>query len=162
MFMMSEAKYKGVLIELMSYLNNETYPREHEFSRDELSTLTSADLMRWMNKKVYDVEDPSHDERPKARAGTIGFWKKAISFFKPNRLMQWNELSNVGNPTKSSEINDLIKRVTRKEARKQGAASHRRRTMNTEEYNAIIRTLKESNNPTEKYGIPALMSYLRI
>ena len=31
--------------------------------------------------------------------------------------------------------------------------------MNTEEFNAIIRTLKESNNPTEKYGIPALMSY---
>ena len=88
---MSEAKYKGVLIELMSYLNNETYPREHQFSRDELSALTPADLMRWMNKKVYDVEDPSLDERLKARAGTIGFWKKAISFFMPNRLMQWNE-----------------------------------------------------------------------
>ena len=103
-FNMSEAKYKGVLIELMSHLNNVTYTREHQFSRDELSTLTPSDLMSWMNKKVYGVEDPPLDARPTVRAGTIGFWKKSLSYFMPNRLMQWNELSNVGNPTKSSEI----------------------------------------------------------
>ena len=39
----------------------------------------------------------------------------------PNRLLQWNEISNVGNPTKSAEVNDLVKRVTKKEARKEGA-----------------------------------------
>ena len=38
----------------------------------------------------------------------------------PNRLSQWNEISNVGNPTKSAEVNDLDKRVTKKEARKEG------------------------------------------
>ena len=70
---MSEAKYKGVLIELMSHLNNVTYTREHQFSRDELSTLIPSDLMSWMNKKVYGVEDPPLDARPTVRAGTIGF-----------------------------------------------------------------------------------------
>ena len=118
---MSEAKYKGVLIELMSYLHNTTYPRGHQFCRDDLSHLTPSDLMRWMNKKVYGVEEPLLDARPAVRAGTIGFWKKAISYFMPNRLLQWNEISNVGNPTKSAEVNDLVKRVTKKEARKEGA-----------------------------------------
>ena len=64
----------------MSHLHNTTYPHGHCFSHEDLSNLTTSDLMRWMNKKVYDVEDPSLDERPKARAGTIGFWKKPISF----------------------------------------------------------------------------------
>ena len=158
-FKMSEAKYKGVLIELMSHLNNVTYTREHQFSRDELSTLTPSDLMSWMNKKVYGVEDPPLDARPTVRAGTIGFWKKSLSYFMPNRLMQWNEISNVGNLTKSAEVNDLIKRVTKKEARKEGAASHRRRPMKIEEYNSILEILKESRQSTEKYGIPALMNY---
>ena len=70
---MSEAKYKGVLIELMSFLLNTTYPRGHQFCRDGLSNLTPSDLTRWMNKNVYGVEEPSLDARPLVRAGTIGF-----------------------------------------------------------------------------------------
>ena len=156
---MSKAKYKGVLIELMSYLHNTTYPRGHQFCCDDLSKLTPSDLMRWMNKKVYGVEEPLLDARPEVRAGTIGFWKKAILYFMPNRLLQWNEISNVGNPTKSAEVNDLVKRVTKKEARKEGAESKKRRPMNNEEYHSIIQILKSSKDATEKYGIPALMNY---
>ena len=72
---MSEAKYKGVLIESMSYLHNTTYPCGHQFCYDDLSHLTPSDLIRWVNKKVYDVEEPSLDARPAVRAGAIGFWK---------------------------------------------------------------------------------------
>ena len=39
----------------------------------------------------------------------------------PNRILQRNEISNIGNLTKSGEVNDLVKRVTKKEARKEGA-----------------------------------------
>ena len=39
----------------------------------------------------------------------------------PNRLSQLNGINNIGNPTKSAEVNDLVKRVTTKEARKEGA-----------------------------------------
>jgi hypothetical protein len=41
----------------------------------------------------------------------------------PNGLVSWNKLNNVGNPTKSIEINDLIKAVKKTEVRKQGKAS---------------------------------------
>ena len=83
---MFEAKYKGVLIELMSYLHNTTYPRGHQFCCDDLSNLTPSDLIRWINKKVNDVEEPLLDARQTVRAGTIGFWKKVISYFMLNRL----------------------------------------------------------------------------
>ena len=75
---MSKAKYKVVLIELMSYLYNTTYPHGHQLCRDDLSHLTPSDLMKWINKKVYVVEEPFLDAIPTIRAGTIGFWKKAI------------------------------------------------------------------------------------
>ena len=51
--------YNGVLKEFMPYLNNVTYSQDHQFSRDELSELVPADLMRCMNKKVYGLESPS-------------------------------------------------------------------------------------------------------
>ena len=81
---MSEAKYYGVLIRLISYLNNTTYQRGHQFCRDDLSNLTPSDLIRWMNKNVHGVEDSSLDARPAVRAGTIGFWEKRISYFMLN------------------------------------------------------------------------------
>jgi hypothetical protein len=49
--------------------------------------------------------------------------KKRFLFFHPNRLMDWSSGRNEGNPTRSIEINNLIKRVKKKEVRKQGVAS---------------------------------------
>ena len=47
----------------------------------------------------------------------------------PNRLMAWNKLNSVGNPTRCKELNDLIRYVRKKEARRQGAVSHTRRSV---------------------------------
>ena len=51
----------------------------------------------------------------------LEFWKKAILFFMPNCLIPWNSTSQEGNPTKSIEVNDLI-RCVKKEVCKQGFA----------------------------------------
>ena len=42
----------------------------------------------------------------------------------PNKLVHWNELVDPpsGNPTKSVQVNEIIKRVKKKEVRKQGEA----------------------------------------
>ena len=37
--------------------------------------------------------------------------------------MKWDAMLNVGNPTKSIEVNDVIQKVMKKEVRKQGKAS---------------------------------------
>jgi wyosine [tRNA(Phe)-imidazoG37] synthetase (radical SAM superfamily) len=49
------------------------------------------------------------------------FWKKTISFFIPNWLMPWYAISGQGNPTRSNEVNELIKKLKkRKFKRKRG------------------------------------------
>ena len=70
--------------------------------------------MRWFN--VQEVR--TDDAKPIARSNNVEFWKKALSFFMTNGLMAWNEISMVGNPTRSAELNDLIKYVKKKEVRK--------------------------------------------
>jgi hypothetical protein len=39
----------------------------------------------------------------------------------PNKLMPWNAFSGVENPKNSVEVNELIKKVKKKEVRHQGA-----------------------------------------
>ena len=64
--------------------------------------------MRWFNHKIYGEEDPEDDVKPTTRSSSIEFWKKALSYFMTNKLMAWNDISNVGNPTRSTELNELI------------------------------------------------------
>jgi hypothetical protein len=74
--------------------------------------------------KAHGTPEPGPDDNPtEARSSSLEFWKKAISSFMLNRLMAWNVLNDVGNPTKSIEVNDLIKAIKKKEVRKQGKAS---------------------------------------
>jgi hypothetical protein len=120
----------------MAYLHKvDAYEKDHVFSQEELAALTPNDIKRWMCVKAYGTPEPGMDANPtECRSTSIAFWKKAISSFMPNRLMQWNALSNVGNPTKSSEVNDLIKAVKEKEVRK---ASSGRRPLQHDEFQAV-------------------------
>ena len=47
----------------------------------------------------------------------------------PNWLMPWNAVSGQGNPTRSIEVNTLIKKVKKKEVRKEGVSSKARRAV---------------------------------
>jgi hypothetical protein len=88
-----------------------------------------------MNLKAFGVSDPPNDANPTfARSNSLAFWKKAISFLMPNRLIPWYTGRNEGNPTRSIEINNLIMRVKKKEVQKQGAASQSRRAIAEDEY----------------------------
>jgi hypothetical protein len=53
--------------------------------------------------------------RLQPRSNSLAIWKKAISFFMPNCLIPWYSGRNEGNPTRSIETNNLIKRVKKKE-----------------------------------------------
>ena len=43
--------------------------------------------------------------------------------------MAWNAISGVGNPTRSIEVNEVIKKVKKKEVRHEGAPSMTKREM---------------------------------
>lgn len=145
----------------MSFLDDCEYDNDHQFTQERLGEIKADDVMMWFNKIVFGTEAPErgHDMRPLLRRNTIEYYKKAISFYMPNRLMGWNELSKVGNPTKSSQLNDLIKYVKKKEARKIGAPSKARRPITSSEYREVMRILKSSDNLIQKYGVPALMNF---
>ena len=74
--------------------------------------------------------------------------------------MEWSRTREEGNPTRSIEINDMIKLVKKKEVRKQGAASKTRQPMKEAEFQLLIEVLKENNNSyIWKFGIPALVNF---
>ena len=155
-----QPSYQATLVALLSYLDNVAYDKDQVFSQERLAQITPADILRWMNVKCFGVQNPPLDANPiGCRSTSIMYWKKAISHFMPNRLMVWNELSNQGNPTRSTEINDLIKRVKKKEVRRQGRASQARRSMESREYNHTVTVLHNKENIICRYGIPALMAF---
>eukprot|EP00957_Ditylum_brightwellii_P129229 9857051-Ditylum_brightwellii.AAC.1 len=74
-----------------------------------------------MALKVYSKDDPTDDDHPMEGHSTLlKYYKKALSYFTPNQCMQWNKLSNTGNPTRSDGVNDLISVIMKKEVRKLG------------------------------------------
>ena len=159
------AAYLSVLVRMINYLDGTSLPKGTEIPRDRISQLTPSDLMRWFNMQVFGTETPEADAHPKARSTSVEYWKKALSFFMTNRLLAWNEIAKVGNPTRSAELNDLVKYIKKKEVRRQGVKSQERRPLAHNEFKATCTSLKEykgtsdgdSTCPIWNYGIPAAM-----
>ena len=159
----SNKSYQSTLVAFMSFFRNVPFNRTHLFSADDLNVVSPQDIVRWMNVKAFGEENPPDSANPLyARSSSLEFWKKALSFYMPNRLIPWNTISNSGNPTKSTNVNDLIKRVKKKEVRKQGVAPQSRRSMKEPEFRVLRMVLQKMDNGNEivmKLGIPALINY---
>ena len=105
----------------MGCVNEREHDNNHNFSLDELSSLRPNDVFRWMCQQTFGTPDPDRNANPiNARASTIEFWKKAISFYMPNKLMAWNVTTSSGNPTRSILVNDLVKRVKKRRCENKG------------------------------------------
>lgn len=108
----------------MSYTNKIAYPKDWEFSIEELSPISPEMIYRWFAYLAFGIENPSPDDNPtKGKCNSLLAYKKMLSFFMINRLPSWDELHRSGNPTKSSIVNDLIAFVKKKETRGQGTRS---------------------------------------
>ena len=70
----------------------------------------------------------------------------------PNKLIGWNIGTNVGNPTKSVEVNNLIKKVQKMEVRKQGKASQATRPLTIAEMKFVFDMLRKSSTLSNKGG----------
>jgi hypothetical protein len=154
--------YQTNIVNMMSFLDEVEYDRDKQFTVAELGVLTPERIMEWFNDMTFGVRNPprGHEMLPLLRSSTIEYRKKAISHFMPNRLMGWNEISRVGNPTKSTNLNDLIAYIKSKQVRRLGVPSQARRSIKAEEYCRVIEILKgEGNSPIWKYGIPAMMNF---
>ena len=116
--------YKSTLNSVVSFANGADYGRDKQYKKGELRELTRNDVVRWMLVKTYGIPDPPIDLNPKfVRSSTLAFWKKTISYFMPDHLVSLVSGRNEGNPTRNTDVNNLIRRVNKKEVRKQGVLS---------------------------------------
>ena len=155
-------RYRRVLVAFMSYRDDAEYDRDYEFTQAELAQVTADDVARYMNQKVYGTPTPMENDRPTlGRSNTLYDIKKALSFFMPNKLMTWDVIECRGNPTRSAAVNDLIKRVKKFEARRQGAPSKARRALKEHEFRHVMSSLYQTDHTdiVVKYGIPALLAF---
>jgi hypothetical protein len=114
--------YKQYLVQFMSFTGGLQFDVDYQFTGQELAPITPNQLVQWMCVKVYGIPNPGPDDNPtKGRSSSLEDCKKSISSLIPHRLQPWNLLTNFGNPTRSVEVNDLIKRVKNNEVvRRQG------------------------------------------
>ena len=153
-------RYKSILLSMMSYKYGIIYGKDYEFSDEQLSEIQPDDIYKWMALKVFGQPDPSHDDNPTLGCSTsLEYYKKAISFFMPNRLATWNVLNKLGNPTRSQIIIDLIKAVRKKEVCKLGKPSAARCPLQFEEFSNTIAILHTYPDSIHRYEMSALCAF---
>ena len=102
----------------MGLKDGTVYPKKISFDPEHILTLTPEDIVSYFHLKVFGTTDPDEDSTPKLRrSSSLVYYKKAISFFMPNKLLGWNVTTNSGNPTKSVLVNNVINKVTKIEVR---------------------------------------------
>jgi hypothetical protein len=95
----------------MSFVHGQEYRPGHVWSTDDLLSVTPDILVRYIKMKVYGSENAQPDIDPPLyyRSNSVAYWKKAWSYFMPNQITPWNEIAAVGNPTRSTAVNKILK-----------------------------------------------------
>ena len=107
--------YQGYLVQFMSYSHALQYDNDTVFEQETLQYVTPDDVTRWMCVKCFGVEFPEPEDSPSlCRSTSLEVYKKALSWYMPNRIQAWDCINKTGNPTKSKEVNELIKHVKKR------------------------------------------------
>lgn len=156
-----EENYQKCLVKFFCYHDGVEYPKDHQFSPEQLNSLTYVDIMRYLYVRTFGTATPHPDANPTgARGNSIAYIKKAISSFIPNKHMQWCEQNKTGNPMRFRVVNELLHWIKHKETRKQGQPSKARRATKRIDYsNTVTVARREATNTVQKFGLPALMAF---
>jgi len=143
----------------MTFCDDVAYELDYAFTNQQLSEIQPEELVEWMSMKVFGVRNPGPDDNPTLGcSSSLEQYKKAISFFMPNKLTPWNVMVRFGNPTRSIVVNQLLRRVQKQECCKQGRASQARCDMAPSEYEQVIDIAKADINQPNQYLYSAFFS----
>ena len=122
----------------------EPYDKGTIFTEEQLLAIKPQDLRRWMESKAFGMPNPPPEARPiYGRSTSMLYYKKAISFFMPEKNNKWSVRDGGHrNPTMSVAVNELIKLTRRFKVRKQGKPSAARAPFRELEYEFIIDELE--------------------
>jgi hypothetical protein len=139
------------------------YPKDYAFAEKEIERellkATPETVTRWMRVYAFGTDAISPTDQPKCRSSTIAMCKKALSWYMPHRTVAWNIQASTGNPTKSREVNDLIKYLKRKEVRKTGQQSCAKRALEESEFRKALTILSSKNSFHLRYRIATMMKF---
>ena len=148
------------LCQCMSLKDGELYGKKNIFDKSHLLLLTPRDICAYFSLKVFGCVNPEEGTASKlGRSSSLMFYKKAISYFMPNKLSGWNVETKSGNPTKSIAVNSLIKKVQKMEVRKQCKASQVTRALTIDEIKFVMQRLRKGSDMTKKLAVPALFAF---
>jgi hypothetical protein len=146
----------------MEYLHKKpegTYSQDSEFTQEELLQITPKHVARFLCKLVYGKDRPEPTDLPTAgRAATASGYKSAISYFMPNS-QPWDVGTNRGNPTKSKEVNKLIKRVKKMETQGRGKESKADSPWEGGEYSCVVEMQTQFEGQKKRLVYPAITTY---
>jgi hypothetical protein len=157
-------KYKPTLFQFMSFLDGITYSPADDtvsFTPDRLASITADDVVRYFNFKAYGTPEPRVNDLPKkCRSSTLSYHKKAISYFMPRQNMQWDDIAQRGNPTRSAAVNKVIVEVKKHEVRGTGVPTSARRAVEWQEYIDVLTATREvfSNRPDAMIRLLAILT----
>ena len=131
------------LVKLMSFCHSSEFEKNTIFTRDHLLKLTPVVIKCWLSKMAHgkEVHDANNDNPTFARSSTLEQAKKAVSFFMPNKNPQW--CNGQGNPTKHSDVTQVIKDVKKAEVRGLGRPSQAKRPLREPEFRKTLELLAE-------------------
>ena len=113
-----------------------------------------------MKLTAFGCSDAGDDDVPTCgRSNTLAFHKKALSYFMPNKHLGWNTVSLSGNPTRSPEVNDLIKRVRRDEVRGERVSLQVRHALTIPEFRSLIGMASNSETFNLQVRIPCILKF---
>jgi hypothetical protein len=134
--------------------------------REDLYPIVPEDIECWMILESFGLENHLVKDIPEdaivkhLRSSTLEFHKKALSHFMANQNTPWNEITKVGNPTRSVAINRLIKLVKQKELRNEGKEPQARRELEPGEFEATLRKLNTYKGCIIKqFMVPAVIKF---
>lgn len=156
----TRATYQNNMVHFMSYLHGLVYDASATFSLAELAVVTPLDVTRWMCMRCYGTPEPLLDDRPiKCRASTLEVYKKSLSHFMPNKIATWDYIHKSGNPSRSNEVNDLVKHVRQEEVRKRGKAPCAKRALTQAEFRNILVFFFDKNDFQHRYRYSCMLLY---
>jgi len=147
-----EKVYKRYLVEFMTFRDNVAYEADYAFTEEQLGAIQPEEVTEWLSMKAFGMQNPGSNDNPQlGRSSSLEQYKKLLSFFMPNKLHQWDDLTRRGNPTRSSVVNNLVRRVKKQECHKQGKESQACRNMVSSEFEQVIEITMRDNNQQNRY-----------
>ena len=156
--------YHAKVCRFMEFLHggSATYDINSTFTREELLEIEPVDIKRFFGLLAYNDPDynifPPANHRPVyCRSSSLETYKKGLSFYMPHRAVPY--VNGVGNPTRSSEVNDIINEIKKFEVRGEGCKSSAKRPIREVEFRKQLELLRAQPSFECKYKYPALLTW---